>query len=295
MSERKKIASSGIMYSIASFACVIIIGIFGDNSVIGGITTYFLIGCLVGAGISLYRIKAVTSKVALVCLLLFLNIAYIIYTLIAVYPPVMKESNFLTYNEIVEIPPKPKKLIIATIILMAIGVLSSFSNFNGDFSNGLEKSGHKYSSYQSAISAFANGLTKADAKIMENCMFTPEMSENIGNDYFSEWKNSWKLTNDMFEIMYEKEPKYKFKIKKKQKLDTEALNDKQHYYNYYFSVDEEIENGYTIEAEMKISGQKEIVYFDVVKIENNGWKICPDALKSIFSINSIFDGGGFDY
>ncbi len=170
-----------------------------------------------------------------------------------------------------------------------------FSVLLGGCSGNSTESGRKYYSYKSVINAFSDGLTKADGDILEDCMFTSEMKENSGSEAFSDMESTLKASNEMIEAIYEKKPKYKFKIEEKSELDQDEINSRQYYYSYYFSVDEKIEKAYQIEAVMKVAGQEDTVFFDVVKFEDNGWKIYPEAFKSMFSVNSFTGGGGFDY
>lgn len=110
-----------------------------------------------------------------------------------------------------------KKSAALKFILIIIGTI--FSILLGGCSDNPTESGRKYYSYKSVINAFADGLTNADGDILEYCMFTSEMKENSGSEAFSDMESTLKASNEMIEAIYEKKPKYKFKIEEKSELD----------------------------------------------------------------------------
>ena len=169
---------------------------------------------------------------------------------------------------------------------------TSFKHF------GSKKSSVYYSSYSKAVKDFENSLNKPDADLLCKVVLPYEQYQELDKKRIDSINDD--LSNTLnFMKAFDKNYKYKFKIKGKTKLDDDSLDELYSYYSYYFKGNcPKIEEGYQLKIEFSALNEKDTIYFDVIFFSNNGWRVSEKAMNSSFSIPSSIagsGGGGFDY
>ncbi len=165
-----------------------------------------------------------------------------------------------------------KSLIIITVLILLI--IGCFGSQNGETSKY-----KKYRTYKKAIEAFCEGLNEADSMKFCTSMLTEDMIDSIGESYLAGIESTALSLNEVCEEVLNKKPNWKITPKSKTKLKESEINEIENYYSTHLYTDIKIEEAYNVKAKLKVCGQSDTVYIDVIKIKGEGWKVSAQILS----------------
>lgn len=212
------------------------------------------------------------------------------------------QNNDIIQNNASQSVNKKKSgcLNIIKYIFIILLCCSIYSRCTSSLGSGSGRSGKsiKYSSYRNVINDFESSLNKPDGDLMCKTMLPTEQYRNVSPQTIERINREWGFTMGLVKEMY-KNFRFDFSINNKSKLSSDDIFSIQNYYSYHFEgTCPVIEEGYTLEIQFKsYDGEKDKVYLNVIRFENDGWRVEEQSAGSAFAVPSPVaqtGGGGFD-
>lgn len=139
----------------------------------------------------------------------------------------------------------------------------------------------KYRTYEKAIEAFSEGLNEVDAMKVSTAMLTEDMIDSMGESYLEGIENVISTLNGILKEAFDKKPKWEITPKSKTELNDSEINEIEYYYSSHLYTDIEIEEAYRVKAKLKVCGESEEIFINVIKIKGEGWKVSEQTLETL--------------
>ena len=139
----------------------------------------------------------------------------------------------------------------------------------------------RYNSYDSALDALADSLTKADGKAVCRTMLTKEIMENITQKQFDSISDTISFLNETVSQVTGEKPEWNFTTKSSVKLTDDDISSIKYYYSSHLGMDIEIIEAYQVKVKMKFGDQSDDLYINVLKVPNEGWKVSEEFLSTV--------------
>lgn len=179
-------------------------------------------------------------------------------------------------------PEKKKSNTGATVIgvLLLIGIAAfivGMINYKGSKNN--DTGG--YTSYEAALDALADSLTKGDGKAACHTMLTKEMMGQISQEQFDSISDTISFLNSTVSQVTGEKPEWGFTPQSSVKLSDDKINSIKYYYSSHLGMGIEIVEAYQVKVKMKFGYQSDYIYINVIKVPNEGWKVSEEFLSFV--------------
>lgn len=164
-------------------------------------------------------------------------------------------------------------ILFIAIVAFVVGMI----NYKG--SKGADT--ERYNSYDSALDALADSLTKADGKAACRTMLTKEMMENITQEQFDSISDTISFLNETVSQVTGEKPEWNFTTKSSVKLTDDDISSIKYYYSSHVGMDIEIDKAYQVKVKMSFGDQSDYVYINVIKVPDEGWKVSEEFLSTV--------------
>ena len=186
-------------------------------------------------------------------------------------------------NDVYSTSEKKKANIGTTVIgvLLLIGIVAfivGMINYKGSKGNDTGS----YNSYEAALNALADSLTRGDSKAACRTMLTKEMMEQISQEQFDSISDTINFINSTVSQATGEKAKWNFEIKSSVKLYDDKISDIKNYYSNHVGMSIDIESAYQVKVMMKFGTKSDYVYINVIKVPNEGWKVSEEFLSTVF-------------
>lgn len=164
-------------------------------------------------------------------------------------------------------------ILFIAIVAFVVGMI----NYKGSNTTNSDE----YISYDAALDALADSLTKADGKAACRTMLTKEMMENITQEQFDSISDTISFLNETVSQVTGEKPEWNFTTKSSVKLTDDDISSIKYYYSSHVGMDIEIDKAYQVKVKMSFGDQSDYVYINVIKVPDEGWKVSEEFLSFV--------------
>lgn len=164
-------------------------------------------------------------------------------------------------------------ILFIAIVAFVVGMI----NYKGSNTTNSDD----YISYDAALDALADSLTKADGKAACQTMLTKEMMENITQEQFDSISDTISFLNETVSQVTGEKPEWILTSKSSVKLSDDDISSIKYYYSSHLGMGIEIVEAYQVKVKMKFGYQSDYIYINVIKVPNEGWKVSEEFLSFV--------------
>jgi hypothetical protein len=162
-----------------------------------------------------------------------------------------------------------KPVIIAVIVVIVLVIIALCTSGGG---------------YKAPIDDCVKSLNNCDGELLLESMLTKSMIKDLDDDEIDSIDSMLEYAVEFLEEEYGDDIKVSVKIKSKEKLTDDELDEISESYEDYFDETVKIKKGYAVKVKIKVKGDDDsdtnTTTLNVVKIKGGGWKLSPDSFGS---------------